>query len=129
MTYGQRAKADQVPLSRLTPDFLRGVYLAGTYSVLAIGWSIATCLSQAVILTNSKQDCYKALCCPTMNISTQVILHSICYMTGGGGPDLHQYMFVHGPMSAPVLLLALAGTYLCRPTKSMGPAEDEQKSK
>ena len=51
---------DKIPLVRLTSEFLRGVYLAGTYTVTPIGWCHATLLTQAVV-QNSRRDCYTIL--------------------------------------------------------------------
>ena len=109
---------DKVPLDVLTPEFLKGVYYAGIHSVVGIGWSLGLNLTKSVVVDNNQQDCYDTLKCFVTNLSTQVVLHSICYLTGGGGHnDLHQYMFVHGPMSVPVLAMSFGGMYLCqRPT-------------
>eukprot|EP00567_Pseudictyota_dubia_P005263 CAMPEP_0197463118 /NCGR_PEP_ID=MMETSP1175-20131217/60965_1 /TAXON_ID=1003142 /ORGANISM="Triceratium dubium, Strain CCMP147" /LENGTH=278 /DNA_ID=CAMNT_0042998797 /DNA_START=44 /DNA_END=880 /DNA_ORIENTATION=- len=112
---------DKVPSSTLTPVFLRGAYLAGSYVVLGTGWSIAGNLTKAVV-QNSAPDCQECLQCFAMNLSTQVALHTIGYLTHFGGDALGDYMYVHGPMSAPVLAMIL-GTWCL----ALGRPNEQQK--
>lgn len=102
---------DHVPTTTLTQEFLRGTYLAGTYAVLGIGWSVSTCLVWEV-MKNSAQGCKSALTSFTINLSTQVVLHSIGYLLGIGGEALGDYMYVHGPMSASVFAMIFGAHYL-----------------
>ena len=105
---------DHVPASTLTKDFLRGVYLAGTYAVSGIGWTLSTLLLKAVCV-NSATECLDILHCLAINVSSQVIQHSIGYIAGSGGEALGDYMYVHGPMSAPALGMIFAAIYLVQP--------------
>ena len=97
---------DKVSASTLTESFLRSVYLAGSYVVLGTGWSIAGNLMKSVV-QNSSPECEESLKAFAINLGTQVILHSIGYLAGFGGDALGDYMFVHGPMSAPVLAMVV----------------------
>ena len=108
---------DKVPSATLAEPFLRGVYLAGTYAVLGTGWSIATNLGRSVV-QNSASDCEECLKAFAINLGVQVALHSIGYLANFGGDDLGDYMFVHGPMSAPVLAMVVGAWCLVqgRPT-------------
>ena len=103
---------DHVPMSTLTKDFLRGTYLAGTYAVLGIGWSLSANLLWEVLFQNSAVGCRNVLTSFAVNLTTQVALHSIAYLLNSRGEALGDYMFVHGPMSAPVLAMILGARYL-----------------
>ena len=102
---------DKIPPSTLTPDFLRGVYLAGTYAVSGIGTSLSILLLKAVV-QNSTASSLEILKSLTINLSTQIILHTAGFLFRMGGDVLGDYMYVHGPMSAPAFGMILGAWYL-----------------
>ena len=75
---------DKVPLTTLTKAFLRDVYLAGTYSVLGIGWSLGTCLTQAALVENSTRRTLECLTGVVTNLVTQINRPALLPLSLGG---------------------------------------------